>query len=867
MEDEPSLCSEPLAVADALAVLLPGAPQTAHRHVALHAALAAGPDALLPPGWEQRCDLTRSGRAVLSSAAHVGASGGVRVFYIDHNARLTSWTDPRREPPRRHPERQEGYVLRFGLERWDEESGPEGQAGSGSASEAPTPSPELQALAGGVLPHSHERLLRRASLHLAAVLSALAAGAESSPAAYGRRGYELLLHRRCRLLQRLHIALRRQGEQPEFSLAAWDELHVACRRESATMRPLHSLKAMERALEALERHAALPLTEAYTTQWLLKTRTHLTRCSAALSSLYPLQLLDVPAAHGRSSIVSVLQRNLVALVRERLEAGESADGLEAEMPLHTLDRRPPLLGPALPTPRGRAGPLDGANAALPEALSALLRLGIARGELTDLLVALETMLSSSVDGRAPPPIEAVELIDELEMTAARELVRHGLSVAPSVSLGAVRKHPLVGLAAHAADMSSARAALLASGWIEASAAAALVVATLAQSAVATVRGVGPWEHDLHTLVTDPPPSEIARAVALAAEGTASGRPALPLHRPLFLDVSPRGLRQLLQLSGVVVARVLAADTPTSPADPALIYCCLGLLRLLKVHLHYVAVCRLPLAELHHELDDAETRIPDGASAELEDPAADAEPCLGLKHETLPTSADGDSAEPSPGAGSRAEAVSDDASDASGHDGCIALDELRRTLLRMACRGFRWIDGATGAPVGEYVTAEAAAVLEVGRHIFFPHSSGRQVLLLQLLASQAGETTAAAAVCPLANGAVCASASSSQLDGRVATHFSVRGSEAGAMASALIEPEECGSLAARVLAHVMMASFSRETNVSELLLPAAGASGDSSAGIPLFERLLDLLGEEVRVDKPAGAGRCNLDGSRHGPRDI
>ena len=83
-----------------------------------------------------------------------------------------------------------------------------------------------------------------------------------------------------------------------------------------------------------------------------------------------------------------------------------------------------------------------------------------------------------------------------------------------------------------------------------------------------VWGVGPWEHDFASLATEPPPDEIATAVALSAvarektpdggtlygrkgspaaeaaaaaeaeAATAAARAELPLRAPLCLDVSP-----------------------------------------------------------------------------------------------------------------------------------------------------------------------------------------------------------------------------------------------------------------------------------------------------------------------------------------
>eukprot|EP00962_Isochrysis_galbana_P051486 scaffold22891_cov82-Isochrysis_galbana.AAC.2 len=572
--------AEPLALADALAVLLPGAPRGAHRLWRLHAEIGGGASPLLPTGWEQRCDR---------------ATG--RVFYIDHNLRTTSWVDPRVKPAaaRAASPAAAPPLLTFDLSNWDREAAPGGEEGGDEAAaegkaEAPaarrdspagpsshgspsphgvsaevpvpvgtgdgllggndslfggndspfggsdglsggsdgvlgaapagsadppadagdepretafsaTPPVELQALSAGVLPQTADRLARRAHLQLSA-----AAAAATAPSAHGRRGYELLLHRRCRLIQRLHLALRQQGKLGQVAVAQWEAILIDQRRAAAAGRPAHSVKVAERAVEAMHRHASARLTDAYTTQWLLKTRTHLARCSAALASLYPLQLLD--ATPAQVAVLGTLQTSLLALVKERVQA----------------------------QPRGAGvGGRGGDDETLSEALRALLRLGVSRGEMCDLLIACEALLSAG-QGTV---VEAMEAVADLEVGTSRELSA-GLAATPSVSLGAVWKHPLIG-SSPAED--PARAGLLSAGYLEACAAAVLVLAMLAEAAVATVRGVGPWEHRLSSLISEPPPSEIARAVALAAAG--GGTPTPTLHRPVCLDVSPSGMRLLI----------------------------------------------------------------------------------------------------------------------------------------------------------------------------------------------------------------------------------------------------------------------------------------------------------------------------------
>ena len=54
------------------------------------------------------------------------------------------------------------------------------------------------------------------------------------------------------------------------------------------------------------------------------------------------------------------------------------------------------------------------------------------------------------------------------------------------------------------------------------------------------------------------------------------------------------------------------------------------------------------------------------------------------------------------------------------------------LLQLACRGLTWSDPILGTPIGEYMTAEAIAVLQVGRSVFFPTAVCRRDLLVRLL---------------------------------------------------------------------------------------------------------------------------------------
>lgn len=195
----------PLTPADASALLLTATP-CAQRWRQLHASTALGPDPLLPLGWEQR-------------------SVNGRVFYIDHNHRTTSWSDPRESGAHAaddSPPEASAWLPLFDSEwgvgragggegkdggRAPCEEDPSPSAAAAGAEALPAPPLELQALRSGALPPSSERLGRRAHLQLAVAREALLEGRSRSHAER-RRGYELLLHRRCRLLQALHAARR-----------------------------------------------------------------------------------------------------------------------------------------------------------------------------------------------------------------------------------------------------------------------------------------------------------------------------------------------------------------------------------------------------------------------------------------------------------------------------------------------------------------------------------------------------------------------------------------------------------------------------------------------------------------------------------
>ena len=61
-----------------------------------------------------------------------------------------------------------------------------------------------------------------------------------------------------------------------------------------------------------------------------------------------------------------------------------------------------------------------------------------------------------------------------------------------------------------------------------------------------------------------------------------------------------------------------------------------------------------------------------------------------------------------------------------------LRAVLSALLQIACNGLPLHDPTLGTPIGEHLAAEAIAVLQVGRHIFFPTPAHRRDLLLQLL---------------------------------------------------------------------------------------------------------------------------------------
>ena len=91
-------------------------------------------------------------------------------------------------------------------------------------------------------------------------------------------------------------------------------------------------------------------------------------------------------------------------------------------------------------------------------------------------------------------------------------------------------------------------------------------------------------------------------------------------------------------------------------------------------------------------------------------------------------------------GVSAEAGADDGDDddedevaAGAGAGAPLMRRLRRLLLCLACGGdASWADPALGTALGESLAAEAIAVLQVGRAVFFASAAERRALLLLLL---------------------------------------------------------------------------------------------------------------------------------------
>ena len=351
-----------------------------------------------------------------------------------------------------------------------------------------------------------------------------------------------------------------------------------------------------------------------------------------LSTLKPLQLYEHPTALASEGDLNRLQEKLI-------ELGTSAFNATAA-PHHAALHSPSISA----TPNASATPTSTSPATLspgvslaarrpsaseedvslprapPDALRALLRVALVKGQLLDHLRALRTLRSirggaCALDapkrpmrgGLLPVACELVAGLRELEATCSTVLSQRRQGFCASSSLGQLSTHPLLGIY-HSAE-APARGALLASGSIEAHAACAVLTATLSQCAASTVWGVGPWEHDFQSLITEPPPDEIASAVALAAaqasdDADTDEAPVLEMCIPLCVDVSPRTLELLLRTTTEVLDEVAVLQDVHGADSLALAYTCLGLLRLLKVHMHFICTSRIRLADLGLEMEPA-----------------------------------------------------------------------------------------------------------------------------------------------------------------------------------------------------------------------------------------------------------------------
>ena len=538
---------------------------------------------------------------------------------------------------------------------------------------------ELYVLGCGCLLPTTARLSRRAALQLQAVRATLATTLPEAAGPERQRrpvGYALLRERRARLLQAAHAALVRERTRGDAAAVGWREAYDAQRAKEP--KPSGG-KLVHWALESLGRHAVAELCTNYST-W-FHTRSHLVRVNSVLKKLTPLQL------HGHAAAAPVaarLHRHLSALAARTPDAATTdADVLAfaAAPSAAPPDASPPpaaLASPRTPavavalSPRSSSreiasrssegasskGPADGAA----DALRALLRLALVRGELSDQLVAARALAggwSAGRKGARARICDAVDALADLRAACEGSLAQRGLAPAHSAALGALGSHPALGTLP-CAELPS-RAALLAAGRVEAPAAAALLLSVLAEAAVGTVWGVGPWEHDFTSLASDPPPGEIAAAVALAvaeapnanvgadelaAGGAAGGRAAalaaaaaaaskparreaLPLHAPLCVDVSPSTLRLLivsaaealeaLAAAADVLCGLAAGDAAHATRELSLAYACLALLRLLKVHLHFATAARISLDDLGLSLRDDSTnraRSPESPAPEL-----------------------------------------------------------------------------------------------------------------------------------------------------------------------------------------------------------------------------------------------------------
>jgi len=302
--------------------------------------------------------------------------------------------------------------------------------------------------------------------------------------------------------------------------------------------------------------------------------------------------------------------------------------------------------------------------------------------------------------------------------------------------------------------------------------------------------------------------------------------------------------------------VLQLDGVVPPPNAAVVYTCLGLLRLLKVHLHAVAVSGIDPAQVGLSSDSEPSSprrpTPSPAATPLESPQPTEAPILeeGQGPEgPQPVAA---AAEAGVGGGAGGAWAGDGGGPGGGAKGGASsrpvLVSVRRQLLQLVCRGGAWEEppaaavlaaageGAAAGPLGaaalgEQLAAEATAVLEVGRSVFFPRTALRQQLLLQLLPSPLASPLAAPLAAPSCSAADLA---------------------VGEAAAAAVPPSDAAS--GRLLADVLMAGFARQLGVSELLLPCgtgeAAAGLETSRGLRLLGRLLDLLEEEATAGPAA-----------------
>ena len=430
--------------------------------------------------------------------------------------------------------------------------------------------------------------------------------------------------------------------------------------------------AVQRALDSLQRHSGGDtLSKAYTNKLFQKKR-HLCRCNEVLAKLQPLQCWLRPEESRIAPVFDSLQEQLCGIARPPRPLTAAASTPVVIIGAHSAPYTPQSSDPAAgvlsaaATPLSPCPPSGSTPPAAPpvppspislvqpspessDALRAMIRVAVVRGHLCDSLRAIQALLSASGCGEGAksnkPSVslgmgavggdnragigattvgggsvlatvsDGVCSLREYEAVCSRALSQRGLAVCSSTSLGVLMDHPMLGV--HPSAELPARAALLAGGNIEASAAAAVLTACLAQAATSTVWGVGPWDHDYTSLIEDPPPDEIASAVALAYRSDQRPLlgigevevPDLELRMPVCLDICPDTMDMLVATLLEVLTEVLALVEETSNGggmhsarECALVYTSVGLLRLFKVHLHYVCTMRLQPSELHLDIE-------------------------------------------------------------------------------------------------------------------------------------------------------------------------------------------------------------------------------------------------------------------------